>query len=224
MAQGADSAVNAEHKAAETALPDGYRVLDDSVGAKRVDPPDGYRWVANSDGEAKLQSLSDGKIYESRKEVPENSSADSGNSEGAGGVKEAAKVTAETEIGGQKISGINQTARDPSVSDPNKPTLIGDKIQAKIDATGKPLPNGNMSTAHAEIEVIQKAFDAGLTKGHDMTIKVTGQPVCSYCRSDIRAMADKAGLNKIEIYETTTGKTLVSIRQPNGSMSKMSEK
>jgi hypothetical protein len=39
------------------------------------------------------------------------------------------KVTAEAEIDGQKITGTNQSARDPDLADPNKSTLAGDTIQ-----------------------------------------------------------------------------------------------
>jgi len=41
----------------------------------------------------------------------------------------------------------------------------------------KVLPNANMCTAHAEIGTIQQAFNAGETKGADMTMTVTGKDV-----------------------------------------------
>lgn len=39
-------------------------------------------------------------------------------------------------------------------------------------------------------------------------MRVTKEPVCGYCRGDIAAMADKAGLKSLTIYEESTGKTL----------------
>ena len=59
-----------------------------------------------------------------------------------------------------------------------------------------------MADAHAEIGVIQQAYDAGVTKGADMVMEVKGLRVCSYCMSDIPAMAEKAGLNSLKIINT----------------------
>ena len=56
----------------------------------------------------------------------------------------------------------------------NQPTLIADRVDAKIAAKGTPHPNGNMADAHAEIGVIQKAFNEGKTVGSDMTMNVVG--------------------------------------------------
>ncbi|EQA4286854.1 cytidine deaminase-like fold-containing protein [Cronobacter dublinensis] len=39
-------------------------------------------------------------------------------------------------------------------------------------------------------------------------MRVTKEPVCGYCRGDIAAMADKAGLKSLTVYEQRTGKTL----------------
>lgn len=41
------------------------------------------------------------------------------------------------------------------------------------------------------------------------------------CKSDIRNMADKAGLNRVEVYETETGKMLVWERLPDGTMGRV---
>jgi filamentous hemagglutinin len=41
-----------------------------------------------------------------------------------------------------------------------------------------------------------------------MNMKVTKEPVCGYCRGDIAAMADKAGLKSLTVYEENTGKVL----------------
>lgn len=95
---------------------------------------------------------------------------------------------------------MNQTAR--AVPDPNKPTLISDRVLAKEAKTGKKLPNGNMSTAHAEIGVIQQASEAGKTKGADMAMTVSGKDVCGYCKGDIAAAAEKAELKSLIIQAT----------------------
>jgi len=64
-----------------------------------------------------------------------------------------------------------------------------------------------MSTAHAEVGVIQQASNAGVAKGSNLTMTVAGEPVCTYCRGDIPAAAKAAGLKSLTIYEATTGKT-----------------
>ena len=60
-------------------------------------------------------------------------------------------------------------------------------------------PNATLSQSHAEIAVIQKAYEQGLTKDADMFIKVNGQEVCGHCNSDTIAMAKESGLNSITI-------------------------
>ncbi|MGE6473266.1 cytidine deaminase-like fold-containing protein [Serratia proteamaculans] len=118
------------------------------------------------------------------------------------------KVTAEGKINGQAFSDINQTARPGSQAKSDQPTLIADRVNTKIESSGKPLPNANMATAHAEIGVIQQAYNAGKTQGAAMTLKVEGQAVFGYCRGDIAAAAEKLGLRSLEINEVATDKTL----------------
>ena len=65
-----------------------------------------------------------------------------------------------------------------------------------------------MATAHAEVGVIQQAFEKGMSQGREMTMSVSKEPVCGYCRGDIAAMADKAGLKSLTIYEEATGSVL----------------
>ncbi|MBR1375982.1 MAG: hypothetical protein IJ566_07845 [Cardiobacteriaceae bacterium] len=81
------------------------------------------------------------------------------------------------------------------LADANKPTLIA----AQIDP-GK--PNSNMANAHAEIGVIQQAYDAGLTQGENMTIVVRGESVCSYCSSALGKAANKSGLDSLTVVNT----------------------
>ncbi|WP_430258946.1 cytidine deaminase-like fold-containing protein [Providencia sp. Me31A] len=47
-----------------------------------------------------------------------------------------------------------------------------------------------------------------ITVSRDMNMKVTKEPVSGYCRVDIAAMVDKAGLKSLTIYKESTGKTL----------------
>jgi filamentous hemagglutinin len=71
-------------------------------------------------------------------------------------------VTAESHIGGETFKDVNQTARPSSQADPSKPTLIADRAVDKTAAKpGKQYPNGNMKDAHAEVGVIQQAYDSG---------------------------------------------------------------
>ena len=119
------------------------------------------------------------------------------------------KVVAKGDVDGAKFSDTNQGARPSQLADFNKPTLINDVVQAKIDKRpGKNLPNGNMGTAHAEIGVIQQAYDKGMTNGKDMLMSVSGEQVCSFCLSDIKVMAEKSGLKSLTLFEEATGRTL----------------
>ena len=99
---------------------------------------------------------------------------------------------------------VNQTAR--SSADRNKSTLIADRVAAKEAELGRPLPNGNMATAHAEIDAMQQAYDAGATQGARMILSINGKPICGYCYGDIAAMADRSGLRSLLVHEKATGK------------------
>ncbi|MFZ5874946.1 MAG: cytidine deaminase-like fold-containing protein, partial [Nitrospirota bacterium] len=117
------------------------------------------------------------------------------------------KVVARSVVDGHIFEDTNQGAR--VAPDMDRPTLIADRIVRKQAKTPRPLPNGNMRTAHAEIGNIQQAYDAGVTKGADMKMHVTGEPVCGYCNGDIAAAARAAELNSLTILEEHTGKTFV---------------
>jgi filamentous hemagglutinin len=108
-------------------------------------------------------------------------------------------VTAEGKIGDAAFTDVNQTARPIAQANPDEPTLIADRVATKIEATGKPLPNGNMADAHAEIGVIQQAYNAGKTQGADMAMSVAGKDVCGFCKGDIAAAAEKAGLKSLTV-------------------------
>lgn len=110
---------------------------------------------------------------------------------------------------GKIFKDTNQGNRpDYLLGDKSRPTLINDRAEAKIKNPGKYLSNGNMASARAEVGTIQQAFEDGLTIGRDMNMRVTKEPVCGYCRGDIAAMADKAGLKSLTVYEGNTGKIL----------------
>ncbi|WP_258034950.1 VENN motif pre-toxin domain-containing protein [Pectobacterium odoriferum] len=119
------------------------------------------------------------------------------------------KVVAKGNVDGAKFSDTNQGVRPSNLADFNKPTLIDGVVQAKIDKRpDKNFPNGNMGTAHAEVGVIQQAFDKGMTNGKDMLMSVSGEKVCSYCSSDVVKMAQKSGLKSLTIYEEKSGDVL----------------
>lgn len=81
--------------------------------------------------------------------------------------------------------------------------MPADRVAAR-EAQGLGNVNGNMATAHTEVGVIQQAFNAGVARGADMTLTVKGEPVCTFCRGDIPAAAEAAGLKSLSIVEQTT--------------------
>ncbi|WP_428980413.1 cytidine deaminase-like fold-containing protein [Achromobacter aegrifaciens] len=127
------------------------------------------------------------------------------------GAKAPVTVTAEGSVGGKVLVDTNQTARSTIVADPNKPTLIADLIPS-----GK--PNSKMANAHAEVAVIQRAYDSGLTRGQNMSIVVRGEEICSFCQpsTNILAAAERSGLNSLKLVEAKTGKTFTWKRGVEG--------
>lgn len=117
------------------------------------------------------------------------------------GAKAPITVTAESNIGGKHMFDTNQTAR-PEVSRTNTPTLAAGN--AKIDPSN---PNLTMKNAHAEIALIQRAYDAGLTKGETMQVLVRGKEVCDHCGQVMKTMYERSGLSKLIIHDTTSGTT-----------------
>lgn len=117
-------------------------------------------------------------------------------------------VVAEGRVGGSVFRDVNQTARPTAQANPDHPTLIAEKVTARDLASGKQSPNGNMADAHAEVGLIQQAYESGMTKGQDMTMTVTGKAVCDYCRSDVVSMAKAAELKSLAIHEDVTGRML----------------
>ncbi|MEX7643441.1 cytidine deaminase-like fold-containing protein, partial [Stenotrophomonas maltophilia] len=87
------------------------------------------------------------------------------------------------------LKDTNQTARPTKLADADHPTLVADLLPPGA-------PNSSMKSAHAEIAVIQRAYEQGLTNAQKMLIVVRGEGVCSYCqRSDnLIAAAQRSGL------------------------------
>lgn len=99
-------------------------------------------------------------------------------------------------MNGAIFEDVNQSAK---VGATNEPTLIADRIAAKVEAQGKPFPNGTVADSHAEIGVIQQAYTAGKTQGAEMSMTVAGKDVCGFCKGDIAAAADAAGLKSLTV-------------------------
>lgn len=109
-------------------------------------------------------------------------------------------VSAEGKIAGNTYQDVNQTARPLNEADPQRPSLIADRIGEKAAKNpDRNYPNGNMRDAHAEIGVIQQAFSAGKTTGASMSMNVTGKDVCGFCAGDIAAAAEKAELKSLTV-------------------------
>ncbi|ANH68317.1 hemagglutinin repeat-containing protein [Mitsuaria sp. 7] len=127
------------------------------------------------------------------------------------GAKAPITVTADAYVDGISLFDTNQMARPSKSASSSKPTLIADLI-----APGN--PNSNMANAHAEIGVIQQAYDANMTQGRTMTIVVRGEPVCTFCMTtdNIATAAQRAGLARLELVDTIAGKTYIWTRSDKG--------
>lgn len=123
------------------------------------------------------------------------------------------QVSAKGTIGKYDFYDVNQSAK---INSPKKPTLIADRINAKIVKDGKNRPNNTLADSHAEIGVIQQAYEAGRTRNASMSMEVKGKDICGYCKGDIAAAAEIAGLKALTIKATDniTGKTINYYWQP----------
>ena len=117
------------------------------------------------------------------------------------------KVVAEGKVNGQVYIDTNQTARPVTAANASEITLVPPDRVAAREAQGLGNVNGNMATAHAEVGVIQQASNAGVAKGADMTLTVKGENVCDFCRGDIPAAAQAAGLKSLVIVDEAAGVT-----------------
>lgn len=116
-------------------------------------------------------------------------------------------------MNGSVFEDVNQAAK---VGATNEPTLIADCVAAKIESQGKPFPNGTIADSHAEIGVIQQAYNAGKTQGSAMSMTVSGKDVCGYCKGDMAAAADAAGLKSLTVQavDNVTGLPKIYYWQP----------
>ncbi|MBO0862151.1 MAG: PAAR domain-containing protein [Chloracidobacterium sp.] len=131
-----------------------------------------------------------------------------------GVIEEKIQVEAVGEIKGKYYYDTNQTARNPARANSEERLAIYDKVapkEAKSLAKGKsPFPNKTMADAHAEVAVIHQAMKAGSTKGQDMTIRVMGdKEVCNFCKSDLKSMAEEAGLRSLRVEDMKGMKVMI---------------
>jgi hypothetical protein len=114
-----------------------------------------------------------------------------------------ANVGAVLRIGDTVIEDVNQTARGLTAAQASRPTAIADQLEAESArrvASGRaPLPNMTMGSAHAEIITLQRALDAGITRGQDATITLRGQMPCDYCLNNLRSMVEASDLNSLTV-------------------------
>ena len=68
--------------------------------------------------------------------------------------------------------------------------------------------NNTTNKAHAEIGAMNQSGLAGNTGGNGV-LTVTVQPVCNYCRSDIKKMSIVFDLDSLTVNEVSTGKTYI---------------
>lgn len=110
------------------------------------------------------------------------------------------KVIAEFLVNDRHFSGSNPRARAPEARDKSKLTLISDHVAEKqVNYKKQNRANGHMGDAHAEIEALQKAYDAYLTTDADGLMNIKGRQICSICRTDIPLMAERAGLKSLTV-------------------------
>lgn len=78
-----------------------------------------------------------------------------------------------------------------------------------------------MKNAHAEVALIQRAYDQGLTKGETMQILVRGADVCSHCNEVLTTMYERSGLSKLIVHDTAKGVTTTYLTGSNGKTNKI---
>ena len=103
------------------------------------------------------------------------------------GDSEVPVVKAFLTLNGKQYYDVNPTARDPR---PNPGNAI----------SGLSGINNSTRKAHAEIGVMYQALKEG-NNGGKCVLRVEGQKVCDYCRSDIKKMAQKLTLDELTIID-----------------------
>jgi hypothetical protein len=116
----------------------------------------------------------------------------------ANGVNEQnLQVEAVFEHNGQVFYDVNQTARNvANATDQPLPIYNEKRVLA-----GK--PNNTTSDAHAEIGALGKSHAAG-NRGGSAVLTIHGKDACSFCRSDIKKMAQQLELQRLEVRQPSS--------------------
>ncbi len=123
------------------------------------------------------------------------------------GDTEPPKVTATFEHNGKKYNDVNPTARNETYK--NDALIPGPEGQKGLSNI-----NNTMNKAHAEIGAMnQSRLDGNM--GGSATLTVTGEPVCNYCRSDVKKMSLTLDLDSLTVNEIATGKTYTFEKSTN---------
>lgn len=101
---------------------------------------------------------------------------------------------------------IDQTIR--MLFTPYRRMLISDRVLGKMaNKPHKLLPNYSTATAHAEINLLDRACRGGYTQGADLRMTVRGEPICTHCWGDIPEAVRRSGLRSLTLFEAETGTT-----------------
>lgn len=107
-------------------------------------------------------------------------------------------VNSSFEHQGSTYEGVNPTARDPALK-------TNEVIEPPEGSNA--LYNGTTSNCHAEVEAMNKSYNAG-NRGGKGVLTVEKLDVCPACRnSDVKKMALKLELDELEVHELNSGKT-----------------
>ena len=91
---------------------------------------------------------------------------------------------------------VNPTARDES-------RKTSDRIPAPEGQRGLTAVNNTVERAHAEIGSMYQAYGKQ-NFGGNATLTVFGEPICRYCRIDIKKMSLNLGLSSLYVDERAT--------------------
>ncbi len=100
------------------------------------------------------------------------------------------------EQNGSRYMDVNPTARDES-------RKTSDRIPAPEGQRGLTAVNNTVERAHAEIGSMYQAYDKQ-NFGGNATLTVFGEPICRYCRIDIKKMSLNLGLSSLYVDERAT--------------------
>ena len=100
------------------------------------------------------------------------------------------------EQNGSRYMDVNPTARDES-------RKTSDRIPAPEGQRGLTAVNNTVERTHAEIGSMYQAYDKQ-NFGGNATLTVFGEPICRYCRIDIKKMSLNLGLSSLYVDERAT--------------------